>query len=97
MTLAEAKNVLRVDIDDNDALIQSLLAALPGYIELTTGLKEENQAAEPLVKTVSGFILMLWYYSDHADDVKLQRTIDSLLKAITLKARTQAAAQAAGE
>lgn len=92
MTLAEAKDVLRVDIDDNDALIESLLAALPGYIELTTGLKEANQAAEPLVKTVSGFILMLWYYSDHADDVKLQRTIDSLLKAITLKARTQAAA-----
>ena len=89
MTLSEAKDVLRVDIDDNDDLIYSLLAALPGYIELTTGLKEANQAVEPLVKTVSGFILMLWYYSDHADDVKLQRTIDSLLKAITLKARTQ--------
>lgn len=89
MTLQEAKDVLRVDINDNDDIITSLLAALPGYIELTTGLKEANQAAEPLVETVSGFILMLWYYSDHADDEKLNRTIDSLLKAITLKARQQ--------
>ena len=95
MTLEDAKNVLRVDIDDNDELIQSLLNALPGYIEIKTGMKEADQAAEPLVKTVSGFILMLWYYSDHADDVKLNRTIDSLLKAITLKAR--AAARAAAE
>ena len=95
MTLEDAKNVLRVDIDDNDELIQSLLNALPGYIEIKTGMKEADQAAEPLVKTVSGVILMLWYYSDHADDVKLNRTIDSLLKAITLKAR--AAARAAAE
>ena len=89
MTLQEAKDVLRIDTTDNDDLIESLIAALPGYIELTTGLREANQAAEPLVKTVSGFIIMLWYYADHTDDMKLNRTIDSLLKAITLKARTQ--------
>ena len=89
MTLQEAKDVLRIDTTDNDDLIESLIAALPGYIELTTGLREANQAAEPPVKTVSGFILMLWYYTDHTDDMKLNRTIDSLLKAITLKARTQ--------
>lgn len=92
MTLQDAKNVLRVDIDDNDELITSLLAAVPGYIEVTTGMSETDQAAEPLVETVTGFILMLWYYSDHADDVKLQRTIDSLLKCITLKARAAGAA-----
>ena len=97
MTLNEAKAVLRVDVDYNDDLIYSLLAALPGYIELTTGLKEADQAAEPLVQTVSGFILMLWYYTDHADDIKLQRTIDSLLKAITLKARALNEAAAATE
>ena len=89
MTLQEAKDVLRIDTNDNDDLITILISALPGYIEVTTGLKEANQAAEPLVKTVGGFILMLWYYSDHTDDIKLTRTIDSLLKAITLKARTQ--------
>lgn len=89
MTLAEAKTVLRVDTDYNDDLIESLIAALPGYIEVSTGLKEADQDTEPLVKTVSGFVLMLWYYSDHADDKKLQRTIDNLLKAISLKARKQ--------
>ena len=90
MTLQEAKDVLRIDTTYNDDLITSLLAALPGYIEITTGMKEADQETEPLVKTVSGFILMLWYYSDHADDIKLNRTISSLLKAITLKARTKA-------
>lgn len=91
MTLQEAKDFLRVDGTDNDALITSLLAALPGYIEVTTGMTEAAQANEPLVDTVSGFILTLWYYSDHADDVKLNRTISNLLKCITLKARGAAA------
>ncbi|MBO5480155.1 MAG: phage gp6-like head-tail connector protein [Clostridia bacterium] len=85
MTLSEAKAVLRIDTDDNDALVQSLCNALPDYIEVTTGMTETQQASEPLVKTVSGFLLILWYYSDHADDVKLQRTIDNLLKCITFK------------
>lgn len=88
LSLADAKNVLRIDTEDNDALIQSLLEAIPDYIELSTGMSQEAQAAEPLVDTVSGFIITLWYYADHADDTKLQRTIDSLLKCITLKART---------
>lgn len=89
-TLTDAKRVLRIDTEDNDILIQSLLEAIPDYIELSTGMSQEAQAAEPLVDTVSGFILTLWYYADHSDDVKLQRTIDSLLKCITLKARSQA-------
>ena len=91
-TLTDAKNVLHVDGTDNDVLIQGLIEAIPDYIELTTGMKQEYQAAEPLVDTVSGFIITLWYYADHADDVKLQRTIDSLLKCITLKDRTYAEA-----
>lgn len=90
MTLEEAKAVLRIDTTYNDALINSLLASLPGYIELSTGLAEEKQQSEPMVKTVSGFILQLWYYSDHADDVKLQRTIDNLLKCIAIKTRNGA-------
>lgn len=90
ITLQEAKDVLRVDGDDNDTLIQSLINSLPGYIEVQTGMTEAQQITEPLVKTVSGFILTLWYFSDHADDLKLQRTIDNLLKSITLKVTTGA-------
>lgn len=87
MTLQEGLNILRVDPDEgsNDALIQSLIDAIPDYIEVTTGMKAEQQATEPLVNTVSGFILTMWYYADHADDQALKRTIDSLLKCITLK------------
>lgn len=85
LNLKDALNVLRLDSGANDELVGSLLDAIPGYIEVTTGMSAEQQEMEPLVDTVSGFLLTLWYYSDHADDVKLQRTIDNLLKCITLK------------
>ena len=87
MTLSEACNVLHVNEGDNDELITSLVDALPDYIELTTGLDADAQANEPLVKTLSGFLLTLWYYADHSDDQALTRTIDALTKALTLKAR----------
>ena len=92
MTIAEAvfkaKQVLRIDRSNtaNDEYIASLCAALPGYIEVATGMTEAEQEQEPIVETARAFIITLWYYSDHADDIKLQRTIDALLKAITLKA-----------
>lgn len=85
LNLTDALNVLRLDSGANDALVGSLLDAIPGYIEVTTGMSIGQQETEPLVDTVSGFLLTLWYYSDHTDDVKLQRTIDNLLKCITLK------------
>ena len=87
MTLSEACNVLHVNEGDNDELIESLVDALPAYIELCTGLKEADQDEEPLVNVVSGFLLTQWYYADHADDQALTRTIDALFKALSLKAR----------
>lgn len=88
MTLTEACNVLHVDQGNNDALIQALITALPDYIEVATGLTAAQQAQEPLVDTVSGFILTQWYYADHADDQALTRTINSLLKALSIRARS---------
>ena len=88
MTLAEACNFLHVDQGSNDQLITDLLSALPGYIEVATGLKAEDQSAEPLVDVVSGFLLTQWYYGDHAYDQALTRTIDAILKAITIKSRS---------
>lgn len=87
MTLDQACNVLHVDQGDNDELIQALINALPSYIETTTGLPAAYQDGEPLVTTVSGFLLTLWYYADHADDQALTRTIDALLKALSARAR----------
>ena len=85
MTLQEGLDALHLDVGDNDELVQSLIDAIPDYVLLTTGMSKEQQAQEPLVKVVSTFLLTLWYYADKADDASLNRTIDSLLKAITLK------------
>lgn len=85
MTIANALRWLRVDGDYNEPLVQALVDSLPGYIEVTTGMKPEQQAQEPLAETLSGFLLRLWYYGDHADVDKLQRTIKSLSAAVTMK------------
>jgi len=90
MTLAEARDVLHVDAGVQDTLIEALVLALPSYIETTTGLSEDYQVAEPLVKTVEGLLLTQWYYSDHADDQSLTRTINALLKALSVRARSYA-------
>lgn len=85
--LNQARDVLRIDGTDNDEIIGSLLETLPGYIEVTTGMTEGQQETEPMVDTVSGFLLKLWYNAEQTEAEKLQRTIDSLLKCITLKVK----------
>lgn len=85
ITLTEACDVLHVDQGNNDELIQSLALAIPPYIETTTGLTEDQQDDEPLVKTVAGLLLTQWYYMDKANDESLTRTINALLKAISAR------------
>ena len=87
MTLQEAQDILRVNAGENDELIVSLISALPDYIEVVTGMKADAQIFEPLVFTVEKFLLTEWYYADKADDASLNRTIDNLLKAISIKAK----------
>ena len=86
----DALSVLHVDEGTNDELILALVAALPDYIETTTGLSAEHQETEPLVRTVAGLIITQWYYADHADDQSLTRTINALLKALSVRARSYA-------
>ena len=90
VTLDEAREWLRADGTDTDRIISGLLQAAPGYIEVATGMDETAQLNEPLADTVSRFILQLWYNAEQTDSERLQRTIDGLLKALTVKARTQA-------
>lgn len=85
ISLYDGREILRIDGTDNDEIIINLLEAIPGYIEVTTGMPAEQQAKEPMVNTVSGFLLKLWYNAEQAEADKLQRTINSLLKCITLK------------
>lgn len=85
--LAVAREWLRIDGTDNDSIIWGLLLAAPDYIEMATGLEVSDQASEPLADTVTKFLLTLWYNAEQAEADRLQRTIDSLLKTLTIKAR----------
>lgn len=87
ITLAKAREWLRIDGTDNDEIIQGLVDAVPGYIEVTTGMTEEKQKDEPLAETVSKFLLLLWYNAEQSEAERLQRCIDNLLKALSVKAR----------
>lgn len=93
VTLEQAREFLRLDTTDNDAIITGLMEAVPDYIELCTGITAEQQATEPLADTVTKFLLILWYNAERADGDKIQRTIDSLLKTLQLKAGATAAAE----
>ena len=88
LNISEAREFLRLDGYDNDIIIASLLEAIPGYIEVTTGMTKEQQEQEPLAKTAAKFILQLWYDPQGQDTEKLKRTIDSLLVALTAIGRT---------
>lgn len=90
MNLESAMRTLRLDEDpETELIISELLAAVPGYIESTTGMSTEEQKKCPLCNTVTGFLLRLWYYPEHADSEKLQRVADSLLKTITTMVKSE--------
>lgn len=87
LSLDEAREWMRIDDTDNDRIIQGLLDAVPGYIETTTGMDTTAQLNEPLVDTVTKFLLLLWYDVQSNEAARLQRVIDNMLKTITVKAR----------
>jgi len=81
-TIEEAREILRIDGSDNDATITALLSAIPPYLEETTGYQGWGYFS-PVAKAAGRFLLQLWYYGENADTDKLQRVIDSLLKALS--------------
>lgn len=87
LDLDEVREWLRIDGTDNDYVIRSLIRAVPDYIEVATGMDICQQEGEPLAHTAGKFLVQLWYNAEQTDSEKLQRTIDSLLKALTVKAR----------
>lgn len=82
-TLEEARDILRIDGSDNDAMIYALLSAIPPYLEATTGYISYGEQYSPIAQAAGRFLLQLWYYGENADTDKLQRVIDSLLKALS--------------
>lgn len=83
LTTLEAREWLRLDNGDNDAILEGLISSATEYIELTTGLDETAQEKSPLAKTATKFLLSLWYDPTQVDTDKLQRSIDNLLKALS--------------
>lgn len=85
--IEEARDTLRVDGEDNDPIIIPLLESIPSYLETTTGRTWEDEPVHPLAKTVTKFILQLWYEPEAQDSDRLKRTIDTLLVALTALGR----------
>ena len=82
-TIEEARNILRIDGGDNDDEIIALVAALPDYLYHTTGYMSDGGVYSPVALTAGRFILWQWYYGENADTDKIQRVIDTLLKALS--------------
>ena len=84
--MIEAREVLRIDGEDNDSIIKPLLVAIPDYLYNTTGYvakSEKGKSYSPLAQTAAKFILQLWYYGEQSDTAKLERVIDNLLKSLS--------------
>jgi len=92
LTIIEAREILRLDNEDNDFIIQGLLNAMPDYLYHTTGYIENIGPDDPyingLARTVCVFLLRLWYNPDGADSEKLQRTIDTMLTPLQAACRS---------
>jgi hypothetical protein len=80
--IEEAREILRIDGGDNDAVISALVEAIPPYLHATTGYTTAGEFS-PVAKTAGRFILQVWYYGENSDTDKLQRVIDCLLKALS--------------
>jgi hypothetical protein len=81
-SIAESRDILRLDGTDNDGQIMALVAAIPDYLAATTGYRAAGEFS-PVAKTAGRFILQQWYYGENADTDKLQRVVDCLLKALS--------------
>ncbi|PEQ65543.1 head-tail connector protein [Bacillus cereus] len=86
--IQEARDAVRVDGEDNDLILISLLNSIPSYLETTTGRTWEETPVHPLAQTVTKFILQLWYEPKGQDSERLKRTIDNLLTALTVLGRS---------
>lgn len=78
-----AREILRIDGNDNDEIIMPLVEAIPPFLAHTTGYQPVNGNYSPLAITSAKFILQQWYYGENSDTDKLQRVIDCLLKALS--------------
>jgi uncharacterized phage protein (predicted DNA packaging) len=84
VTLDEAKQWLRVDTNDDDVLIQSLIASSEQYLKEATGVTYDNK--NELAKLFCLTLISDWYENREmvgkASDV-IRYTVNSLLMQLT--------------
>jgi len=84
LTIKEARDILRLDGEENDHIIIPLIEAIPTFLYETTGYRKCSRGKySPVARTAARFILQLWYFGEHSDTAKLERVIDCLLKALS--------------
>ena len=86
VTVQEARDWLRIDGEENEAIIEGLLRAAQSYRETSTGVVQGFNAYSTsgnLCDACTRYLLTYWYYGESADVKQLESVIDSLLKAIT--------------
>ncbi|WP_067925721.1 head-tail connector protein [Alicyclobacillus shizuokensis] len=84
LTMEQARDALRLDGTDNDAIIEDLLNAISSYVEVATGRRwDADDPIHPLAQTVAKFLLQLWYFPQDTNTTRLDKSIDSLLTALT--------------
>lgn len=86
LTLEEAKNKLRVDFDDDDEMIQSLIDSIPEFLYNKTGSRLDTEPINPLVKTLAGFLICSWYDGNFKD---YDNIINNLLMTLTSMVRVE--------
>ena len=84
VTLEEARNWLRVDSEEDDILIHSLIKAAESYLKNATGIEYDN--TNELAKLFCLVLIVDWY--DDREMVgeaseKVRHTINSILMQLT--------------
>jgi hypothetical protein len=82
-TLQEARDILRLDGEENDIVIEPLIQAIPDYLYSAVGYLSSGGNYSNIAKTAARFILQLWYYGENCDTVKLEKVIECLLKSLS--------------
>ena len=83
LTLQEAKDLLRVDFDEDDEMIIDLINSVPEYLKNTTGKPWNEEPINPIVKNLAGYLLRKWYSGiDEYDNI-----INNLIIILTPMAR----------
>jgi len=89
LSIEEARDILRLDGEDNDYIINPLVYAIPDYLEITTGYKAVKGKYSLLAVTVARFLLQLWYNPEGTEAEKLQKVINNLLTALSVTVKKE--------